>query len=568
MFAILASIMMLASCANDDFSPINERDGEVSVTMTTSLPQNLQSYALNSAEGGLVNIENEKGNYAVRYIMEVYPKNSTEMVKRMITYIPITENGNYRTTSFSTRLIAAEYNFVFWADIVKKVTAVDAGVGADLENVISTLTTEGVYGNRYLISKYADEGNYLEDSEAILAYNTGTKDHYETTSLQNVTIGNAADSHFQSEFAEANDAYRNVTSIDLRSDSPIGTIKLTRPFAKLRVISTDKAEIDAQHIDIDNILVSPTFTADMPSTINVLTGKTTGKVAQFDVLQSKLAKYDNEASGEYTIGVWYCFAPTNTSTDVDLNIGVKGSTQYTGINVSVANVPLVENKLTTIKGKLFSKSAAIEIIINDELEEGDELEFGKEVSSPETLMDSFTGKSEQIKYAALVTKEDGLKIDFSNISRSTPVYEAGNDAVLTLDIPYIEKGAVISILGGDNVPSAIVLNTKNECSICVNADKTKIVLGGAQYRYLVYNCDLDYNSETEPSVDAFLVVDNDVTNIFYPLNEDFHRIYLTSDYKIKENCRYHTNCSLQSTINTWLESNTGKNVFDFVEANK
>ena len=93
-----------------------------------------------------------------------------------------------------------------------------------------------------------------------------------------------------------NDAYRNVTAIDLRSESPIGTITLTRPFAKLRVITTDKEEIDAQKINISDILVSPTFSVDMPSTINVLTGKTSGKVAQFGIMQKNLATYTEAVS--------------------------------------------------------------------------------------------------------------------------------------------------------------------------------------------------------------------------------------------------------------------------------
>lgn len=58
------------------------REGMVDVVMTTSMPQELQSYGVSSAEGGLKNLE-DKG-YSVRYIMEVYPKGSTTKVQRMI----------------------------------------------------------------------------------------------------------------------------------------------------------------------------------------------------------------------------------------------------------------------------------------------------------------------------------------------------------------------------------------------------------------------------------------------------------------------------------------------------
>ena len=97
--------------------------------MTTSLPQALQSYAASSEESGLANLEGQ--DLQVRYIMEVYNKTtSTEPVVRKICYKPLVSGGDYKTASFQTRLVAAQYNFVFWADIVKKVETKDLDYGS------------------------------------------------------------------------------------------------------------------------------------------------------------------------------------------------------------------------------------------------------------------------------------------------------------------------------------------------------------------------------------------------------------------------------------------------------
>lgn len=66
-----AATLGLTSCSNEMTPDQPIREGMVDVVMTTSMPQELQSYGVSSAEGGLKNLE-DKG-YSVRYIMEVYP---------------------------------------------------------------------------------------------------------------------------------------------------------------------------------------------------------------------------------------------------------------------------------------------------------------------------------------------------------------------------------------------------------------------------------------------------------------------------------------------------------------
>ena len=61
-------------------------------------------------------------------------------------------------------------------------------------------------------------------------------------------------------------------------------------------------------------------------------------------------------------------------------------------------------------------------------------------------------------------------MNFNNLTRSAGVYEEGNTAVLSLNIPNIEDGALITIIGADNVPSKIILKTGTKCSVAPRCD--------------------------------------------------------------------------------------------------
>lgn len=569
----LVSIFAFSSCSNDVDEPVVNREGEVTTSISVGLPQALQTYAVTSAEGGLANLTDK--NLKIRYIMEVYPKNSTVMAKRMIGYKNLDGSDDSKTFTFSNiRLVAAEYNFVFWADIVRYSTQVDVAAGADLNNLIPV--ADGVYGNRYLVTPSVAEGSILEDDAAIIAYNTDVSDHYELTNLQNIQVANRCDGHFKPVNGEMNDAYRNVTTINLCNDAPIGKITLTRPFAKLRVITTDANVLKGQGIDWKEVDVRPTFSTEIPSTFNVLTNEATGSIpsSSFVALQATLDEYtsENESETNKTVGVWYYLEPTETP-NATLNVSVPDLTPFGGIDISVSTVPLVENKLTTIKGKLFSKQTDITIEIDDQFVGGTEIVLDKEASTPEELMASLTGESEQIKYTGRVTKAQGLTLDFTNLTRSNPVYQVGNTSVLALNIPNIEDDATITIIGSENVPGTIAINNGSKCSIRVNAEHTQLLLGGTSYGMLVYNCGLEYN-ETKPSIDVFFPVDNGKASVFGPANsKTYHRILLNLDYTLPEEAvckaaKLHTDktCDyIDTVLAPWLESNSGKTVWDFVK---
>ena len=487
-----AAMMVLPSCSNED-SPLSPtREGEVDVVMTTSLPQALQSYAASSEESGLANLEGQ--DLQVRYIMEVYNKTtSTEPVVRKICYKPLVSGGDYKTASFQTRLVAAQYNFVFWADIVAHLT-----------------------GEMY-------------------------------------------------------DGYTANEVIDLRSEPTGKSITLKRPFAKLRVITTDADVLKEQGIDPSTINMSLLYGTTIPSTYNALTKASSG-IANLNALYKNNAIYDDETDPKVkTVGVMYCLIPASVD-NMELSLGVKGSSIYDAISINVENVPLVANKLTTIKGNLFARNPKITINIDDEFEDDETIIdlTEHEVSSVDDLKNALTGKDQRVTFTSKVTKADGFELDFTNVARTTPLYAEGNSATLILNFNSIEEGAVITVKGGANSPKVLQLNTKSKCSVRMDFPATTTVaLNGESFKYLVYNCPT--KRIVKPSVDALFYVNNDIAAIFFPANvETYHEIALTSAFTLDtEECANafsHTNgtCNFINTIQTWLSSNSGKTVWDFV----
>lgn len=558
----------LSSCSQEDMPDSPNREGMVDVVMTTSMPQELQSYGVNSAEGGLKNLE-DKG-YSVRYIMEIYPKGSTTKVQRMIKYVPMSEGGSYKTTSFETRLLASEYNFVFFADIVRQVNAYPYNDPTPYPGL-----TTPYYANRYFFSNTDESSDVLIRPTDVNTAVTGD--------LQTICASKAATDTFQNPYLEMYDAYSCTEAVDLRTEPTTRSFTLKRPFAKLRLITTDA----------DQLLATPDWSksrvdisvSDIPNGFNALTGKTitTGVNGYWNsgiqALNSDV--YTDEKGNDKTLSVFYLPVPAN-SQNLTFTISVKdnsGNYLTRSLKLEVQNVPLVGNKLTTIKGNLLSKNATFDVIIEDEFDNVEEDENGNlggtdqnifigEVSTIDNLKESLTGGSDVITYSGKVTKTDGFELDFNNMARTAPIYAEGNEATLSLTLSNVEEGAVITVKGNANSPKILQLNTNTKCSVRMDFPATTTVaLNGESFKYLVYNCPT--SNVIKPSVDALFCVDNDIAMLFYPSNRtDYHRFMLDSNFGLtSDNCgnnRHPETCNFINTIQAWLSSNSGKTVWDFV----
>ena len=529
-----AATLGLTSCSNEMTPDQPIREGMVDVVMSTSLPKGLQTYGVNSAEGGLKNLE-DKG-YSVRYIMEIYPKGSTTKVQRMIKYVPMSAGGSYKTTSFETRLLASEYNFVFFADIVRKVNSYPYND----PNPYPGLTTP-YYANRYFFSNTDESSDVLIRPTDVNTAVTGD--------LQTICASKAATDTFQNPYLEMYDAYSCTEAVDLRTEPTTRSFTLKRPFAKLRLITTDA----------DKLLATPDWSksrvditvSDIPTGFNALSGASIAGAERgywnggIQALNSDL--YSNENASEKTISVFYLPVPANGQ-NLTFKMDIKdasGNYLAQGVSFDVENVPLVGNKLTTIKGNLLSKNATFNVTIDDEfdnVEDGegtDQNIFIGEVSSLDDLKESLTGGSDVITYSGNVSKEEGFELDFTKISRSAPLYSEDNKATLTLNLLNVEEGAVITFIGKENSPKAIRLNTTSKCSLRADMPTTTSVsLGGSSYKYILYNCPT--KTLNRPAIDAVFVTDFD--NAAWVVNSnrsDCHFVDLNSSfgliYKIPQN---------------------------------
>lgn len=518
--AILTCISF-SSCSNDVVSDEPMRSGNVDITMTTSLPQELQSYATTSAEGGLKNLEGVEG-LAVRYIMEIYPKGSETAVQRMITYKNLTSDGDYRTASFSTRLLAAEYNFVFWADIVRESNTIP------YNQTLEGLETP-IYGNSYFYSNKNLSGEALEALYRPTDVSVSEKGDLKT--IHSSGVG-AAVSPVSSEMY---DGYTCAKEVDLRVEPTTHSFTLKRPFAKLRVVATDKADELIMKPDWDKSLLKILPDCNIPNRFNALTGTATsdsnvggGYWCSYYVTSGT---YENETGDEHTIGVFYL--PVSTSSyNLTFDMGITTGETATYNKLSVENVPLVANKLTTIKGKILSKKTDVTITIEDPfVEPGIDVEVGKEASTVNDLKAAMTGKDETITYTGKVTKDNGFELDFTNVARTNPVYAEGNTATLTLAFASIEDGAVLTFKG-DNAPKTLCIKTDTKCSLRINLSKTDINYDGSTYKYIVTNAGCK-SYKTGVTYEAMFKAGK--AGGFYSENDDFHLFEINSDFTVPAN---------------------------------
>lgn len=550
-----AATLGLTSCSNEMTPDQPIRSGEVDITMTTSLPKELQSYATTSAEGGLKNLEGVDG-LAVRYIMEIYPKGSETAVQRMITYKNLTADGDYRTASFSTRLLAAEYNFVFWADIVRESNTIP------YNQTLEGLETP-IYGNSYFYSNKNLSGEALEALYRPTDVSVSEKGDLKT--IHSSGVG-AAVSPVSSEMY---DGYTCAKEVDLRVEPTTHSFTLKRPFAKLRVVATDKADELIMKPDWDKSLLKILPDCNIPNRFNALTGTATsdsnvggGYWCSYYVTSGT---YENETGDEHTIGVFYL--PVSTSSyNLTFDMGITTGETATYNKLSVENVPLVANKLTTIKGKILSKKTDVTITIEDPfVEPGIDVEVGKEASTVNDLKAAMTGKDETITYTGKVTKDNGFELDFTNVARTNPVYAEGNTATLTLAFASIEDGAVLTFKG-DNAPKTLCIKTDTKCSLRINLPKTDINYDGSAYKYIVTNAGC--KTKREGAVYEVMFRAGNGSGFYSYTDTDYdesHLFKINADFTLPANIECLNDIMHQSGSCNWVSSLTaGTNVWDFV----
>ena len=232
-----------------------------------------------------------RDNVTMRYILQVYIDG--QAATRCVQYSDTT-SVEFRPLLVPNR----NYKFVVWADVVTK----DSGV-EDWSNV--------------------------------------GDNHYNTDDLENITLlgdWNAMD--------ESRDAFTGITiKNNFECNGPV-TISLTRPFAKLRIVATDKA--NATKLPVKGKV---TYTTSHRVAFNAVEGKAAEASVNKEHTYS-IDTYSDDANSNFTLFSDY-FLAENDTISLKFTIYDEMNTQI-GKEYTINNIVVKRNSLTTIKGAILT----------------------------------------------------------------------------------------------------------------------------------------------------------------------------------------------------------------------
>ena len=327
--ALAALVLGLASCQTEPEGLEVNVGGEVDTYVTVSLPETTRA---NSHLGAFENVVAD-ADYTIRYIFQVFYGEDESKADRQVIY---TDNEE---VSFPVRLVPnRHYNFVVWADVVP--------TEGKTPNTIYELTKEEAAAADY---------------------------HYNTLNLKNITIIDVENGHEWQEMDETRDAFTGQydTAVDGDKTPYTGakniSFTLTRPFAKLRVITTDMEQLNDLVIEPKTAKV--VYTTDLFASFNAFAGA----VNESDKLNKTHETFaiktyeDNERDKSMVLFTDYLFAADQdevvnfTLSVFDQNNVIIG--KETNFNTPI---PARRNYLTTISGNILTDGNKIEVTVTDE----------------------------------------------------------------------------------------------------------------------------------------------------------------------------------------------------------
>lgn len=319
--ALTALVLGLASCQTDTINGVKvDANGEAPVTIQVALPEEATRAAgADSALGAIGNGIN-MNEYDIRFILEVYDANDALAKHRMVV------SGDDTKASFPLRLVPGRhYSFVAWADFVNE------GSQDDLH-----YNTHG--GNTLGLTKVE-----LKSGDA-QALNDETRDAY-------TGVFNTADNNGE-----------------VFSSSTVVNITLTRPFAKLRVVTNDMNQLYSKLTQ-----ATVAYETEVYTSFNALSQQpgNAARLASKTVVYGSETIYANEPNnGQMTLFADYLFG---TEEDViSFTLDVDDTTEFTIPTVNFnTSIPVQRNHLTTIYGPVLTDANNVTVTIDSDFEQPD-----------------------------------------------------------------------------------------------------------------------------------------------------------------------------------------------------
>ena len=350
--ALAALVLGLASCQTDTVNGVKvDANGEAPVTIQVGLPEEATRAAGNdSALGAIGNVDMTK--YDIRFILEVYDKDNALAKERQVV------SGDDTSASFTLRLVPGrDYKFVAWADFVSE------GSKADLH-----------------YDTHGDVGEYgLKENITLLG------DH------------NAMD--------ETRDAYTQMFYVEKFDSKSNISMTLTRPFAKLRIVTTDMNEL---YSNLTGVTV--TYTTDLYSTFNALTEtadnvRSVQKVVTYD--ENTIYAGEPTDDGKMTLYADYLFGAADNK--VRFTMDVKDETDFTIPQIVFnTDIPVQRNHLTTIYGPVLTDANNVTVTIEEEFAQPNiDVEY-KRAGTAEELQEAINSASADEETHIVLTSDINL----------------------------------------------------------------------------------------------------------------------------------------------------------------
>ncbi len=403
--ALAALVLGLASCQTEPEGLNVNAGGEVDSYVTVSIPET--ETRANSALGAFDNVV-ASNEYTIRYIFEVYYGETG--VQKQVYYT------DKMTASFPVRLVPGRhYNFGAWADIVAQ--PADAKMG----------------------KAFPYEGNT-------------TDVHYNTTNLKAISLlgewkamdetRDAFTGYFDTSVEGDNNKYTGTSSIN---------IQMTRPFAKLRVITTDMVELTNLGITPTSATVKYNTNTNHYQSFNAVAGKVVD-TSKTIVEKTHTFNYADVTAYESTNANKVLFTDYFFATDkqevVNFTLAVKDQNNVLigeTINFSTP-IPAQRNYLTTITGDILTDGNNVKVTVeNDGKFEGENVEKIVEV-----------GNATDLKEAINESTEETTIVFSGNIDLGNLVGILSTRAATTVSI-VIPEGKVVALdLNGFNLTTPFV----------------------------------------------------------------------------------------------------------------
>ena len=293
--ALAALVLGMVSCQTEPEGLDVNVGGEQDVNITVSLPEGTRA---NSALGAFDNVDliNE---YDVRFQCEVHYGNEKKV-------LPVQISDNGKEATFPVRLIAnRDYKFVVWADLVKQ------GETTDLHYITST-----------------------------------------TDGLANISINDWAP------MDETRDAFTcsEVRRFERNTDI---TLTLKRPFAKLRVITTDMKEL----MGVVPAKAEVEYTTEYRNSFDAVDGKAGD--AQYKKTHNlfEIASY-GETGTDKTLFADYLFVGENDIVNFAMTVYDNDGVVIDEQKNFNTSIPVKRNYVTTIKGNILTYADDFDVVIN------------------------------------------------------------------------------------------------------------------------------------------------------------------------------------------------------------